>query len=64
MKYIFTFKEIRFGSLMIEADTKPTEDEVMDAIDKDQAYYGVIDHYDIVLSHTLGKQSKRNLNAE
>ena len=64
MKYYFTFKEIRFGSIYIESETKPTEDDVMDAIDKEKAYYGVIDYYDIKLTHTLGKQSKRNPHME
>jgi hypothetical protein len=64
MKFIFTFKEIKFGSVIIEAPTKPTEEDVLTAIDREEAYYGVVDYYDIALSHTEGSTSKRYRNME
>ncbi|MDL2300144.1 hypothetical protein LJC01_00675 [Clostridiaceae bacterium OttesenSCG-928-D20] len=40
MKYIFSFTKINYGSVVIESDYEPTEDEVIDAIRGTATYHG------------------------
>lgn len=49
MKYVFTFKEINYGSVEIEADTKPNDGDVTAEIMNGKAYFSNTDYEDIVL---------------
>ena len=49
MKYLFTFKEINYGSIEIESDHLPDGGEVIDAIMNGGAYFKNTDHEDICL---------------
>ena len=47
MKYTFSFKEINYGSIEIEADQMPDRSEVIDAIMNGGAFYGNTEYEDI-----------------
>ena len=49
MKYEFSFKEVNYGSIEIEARTTPTREEVIDAIMSGNAYFKDTDYEDIRL---------------
>ena len=49
MKYEFSFKEVNYGSIEIEAHTTPTRAEVVDAIMSGKAYFKDTDYEEIRL---------------
>ena len=50
MKYSFTFREINYGVVSIEADSPPSRGDVVNEIMNGKAYYGNTDYTDIELS--------------
>lgn len=52
MKYTFSFKEINYGSIEIEAARTPTRAEIVDAIMNGGAYFKDTDYEDIRLANT------------
>jgi len=50
MTYIFTFKEINYGVVSIEADAPPSRDDVVDEIKNGEAYFSNTDYSDIELA--------------
>jgi len=54
MKYIYKFKKIGYGSVTIEAETEPSKYDVINAIKKEEIYFGLAEHYEITLNHVIG----------
>lgn len=52
MKYTFSFKEVNYGSIEIEAAHTPTRAEIVDAIMNGGAYFKDTDYEDIRLEDT------------
>jgi len=50
MKYEFSFKEVNYGSISIEAHTTPTRGDVIDAIMSGNAHFKDTDYEDIRLT--------------
>ena len=49
MKYTFSFMEISYGKITVEAKLQPSDVEVKDAILNGQAYYKNTEHENIEL---------------
>ena len=58
MKYEFSFTEINYGSVAIESDTKPTRDDVMNAIMEGNAFLKDTEYNDIQFCGTQPQKSK------
>ena len=52
MKYTFSFKEVNYGSIEIEAAITPTRAEVIDAIQNGSAFYKDTEYGEIKLTET------------
>jgi hypothetical protein len=58
MEYEFNFIEVNYGSIAIESDTKPTRDDVIEAIMKGNAYWNHTDYKDIRLCGSMKEKSR------
>ena len=58
MKYVFSFEEINFGSIVIDSDHKPDRNEVIDHITNGSAYYLDTEYGEIKLIETERSTSK------
>ena len=58
MKHIFSFKEINHGSVIINCDHTPDNDEVIDAIMNGDAYYKDTEYGDVRLIETDNSTSR------
>ena len=59
MKYIFSFEEIHFGSIIINCDHLPNRNDVIDFIMNGDAYYLDTEFGDIRLIETENSTSRR-----
>ena len=64
MKYTFSFKEVNYGSVEIEAANTPTRTEVIDAIQNGRAFYKDIEYEDIRFEGAESKTSKKERRYE
>ena len=55
MKYVFTFNEINYGRVEIEADHEPDRGEVIEAIMHGKAHYNDTEYSAIILIEADGK---------
>lgn len=61
MKYTFSFKEVNYGSITIEADHRPDGMEVEQAISEGNAFYKNTQYEDIFLEEELNRpKAKRD----
>ena len=58
MKFIYSFREINYGSVVIESDYPPSGAEVISAIMSGNAYYKDTEYEDIKLDNTERTKSK------
>jgi len=58
MEYEFNFIEVNYGSIVIESDTKPTRNEVIEQIMKGNAYWNHTDYKDIRLCGSMKEKSR------
>ena len=58
MEYEFNFIEVNYGSIAIESDTKPSREDVIDAIMKGDAYFKHTDYKDIRLCGSMKDKSR------
>ena len=58
MKYIFSFEEINFGSIVINSEHKPNRNEVIDCITNGDAYYLETEYGEIKLVESGRANSK------
>ena len=60
MKYIFSFEEIHFGSIVINCDHPPDRNEVIDFIMNGDAYYLDTEYGEIRLIETERQTQERH----
>ena len=63
-RYTFSFKEINYGSVVIESDHQPDASEVIDAIMSGSAYYKDTEFEDISLTETERPAPKKDRGME
>ena len=59
MKYLYSFEEINFGSIIINCDHPPDRNEIIDFIMNGDTYYHDTEFGDIHLIETENSTSKR-----
>lgn len=59
-KYRFKFSEINYGTVVVESDKRPSDDEVIQAILDGEADYYNTEFDDITLSESIIKQKSVN----
>ena len=64
MKYVFTFEEINYGRIEIEADSKPDNGEIIDSILAGKADYNDTEFVNFNLIETDRKTQKGNREYE
>ena len=60
MKYVFTFNEINYGRIEIEADHKPDNGEIIEKILDGEADYRDTDFTDFTLIKAETKREKKD----
>lgn len=64
MKYTFSFKEVNYGSIVIEATHTPTRADVIDAIQNGSAFYKDTEYEEIKLNETDRQTPKKEREHE
>jgi hypothetical protein len=62
MKYTFSFKETNYGSIEIEADHRPGESEVIDAIMNGGAFFKDTEYSNISIDSAMPSVAKKPRN--